>query len=158
MVPEGESDAARVTIGQFHGTPVVVEVWRKGKDKVVVRVVGKMTTTEIGCSPENDEIDIPVTLKYRQLSERKGLTNSKTEVILPFPLLLLPHLLPEGSEYGAKLPIGRSGGQEREVTVYREGRQVVVEDKLSGRYKVAFTDQQEEVEVTLQSEFPLTLP
>ena len=37
MVPEGESDAARVTIGQFHGASLVVEIWKAGEDKVVVR-------------------------------------------------------------------------------------------------------------------------
>ena len=40
--------------------------------------------------------------------------------------------------------------------VYREGGEVVVEDKASGMYKVAFTDQQEEAEVILRSEFPFS--
>ena len=164
MVPEGESDAAKVTIGQLYGTPLVVEVWRKDEDKVYVRMMDGLMSEQKLPKDKDTDLTIPVPcpnllLKsgYRKMSEEKGLTSSETEVVLPFPLRLLPHLLPEGSEYGAMLPIGRSGGQEREVTVYREGSEVVVKDKVWGRYKVAFTDQQEEVEVTL-GKFHLTPP
>ena len=120
MVPEGEDFAARVPIGQFHGTPLVVEVWRMGQDKVVVKAEG--TTTQNECSAEDIEITIFVTITdsidrinsllkigYRKVSEEKGLTRSKTETKLPFPLHLLPNLLPESSKYGVKLVIGMAG-------------------------------------------------
>ena len=60
---------------------------------------------------------------YPFISEGRGLTNSNTQLQLPYNLGVLPKYLPEGQEDSVSLVIGQLGGWPVTVKIWREGSQ-----------------------------------
>ena len=60
---------------------------------------------------------------YPFISEGRGLTNSHTQLELPYNLRVLLKYLPEGDEDSVSLIIGQLGSWPVSVKIWREGNQ-----------------------------------
>ena len=60
---------------------------------------------------------------YPFISEGRGLTNSRTQLELPYNLRILPKYLPEGQEDSVSLDIGLLVSWPVSVKIWREGNQ-----------------------------------